>query len=65
MTHPLPGHDPMRPSEYYQALALAWASRREGDLTDEHGFYHGRVNGVCHEIDDEVPDNAHWKGWVW
>jgi hypothetical protein len=55
----------MRPSEYYQALALAWASRREGDLTDEHGFYHGRVNGVCHEIDDEVPDNAHWKGWVW
>lgn len=37
----------------------------EDALTDDEGYYRGGTVGVVHEIDDEVPDNAHWKGWVW
>jgi len=36
----------------------------ERRTTDEHGYTSGWV-GVAQVTDDEVPDNAHWKGWVW
>lgn len=38
----------------------------ERALTDEDGFYRGQPgHAVEHVTDEKVPDNAHWKGWVW
>lgn len=65
-THPLPGQGAMRPPEYYQALAARRAREWEERDTDEDGIYHGLApRGVVHLIGEDVPDNAHWKGWVW
>jgi hypothetical protein len=57
MSHPLPG----------VPVPKGMTDRRvaEDALTDDEGYYRGGTVGVVHEIDDEVPDNAHWKGWVW
>lgn len=33
--------------------------------TDSAGYLRGWIGGVPHGVEDEVPENAHWKGWVW
>lgn len=58
MTRPLPGRP--EPKPFGRA-----ANEAEDALTDSEGYYHGHAAGVTHVTDDEVPDNAHWKGWVW
>jgi hypothetical protein len=58
MTRPLPGQP--EPVPFGRRINEMHAA-----LTDDEGYFRGREFGVLHEIDDEVPDNAHWKGWVW
>lgn len=65
MSHPLPGQPPV-PSHDERVLQIARAfNAAQLAQTDGEGFYRGRAQGVVHVIDDDVPDNAHWKGWVW
>lgn len=67
MSHPLPGQSRKRVSaEERAARARVRAQDLEDALTDLDGYYHGHTGKApAHVIDDEVPDNAHWKGWVW
>jgi hypothetical protein len=45
----------------YSDDVAAWEAQR----TDADGYFTGVVNATVHEIDEEVPDDAHWKGWLW
>jgi hypothetical protein len=58
VTRPLPGQPERKP--FGRAMNEA-----QDALTDSEGYFRAPVIAVDHVIDDEVPDNAHWKGWVW
>ena len=66
MSHPLPGQPPMPDHEALREERLLEVvlreQQRETAEVDADGFYHGWTTGTGHAIDDEVPDNAHWKG---